>query len=218
MLIDIHTHHINSIGHFNIYNVTNSLEILAGTNYVSAGIHPWYINSPSLPDKFQALEQLASDVRVLFIGECGLDKVCTTNFELQIKAFKHQIDLANRIKKPLIIHCVRAHNEVIRLLTEANNIMPVVFHGFNKNKQIADMILRHGYFLSFGADLNKDHVSSMFAELPLDRIFLESDNDETDIGIRYKRAAELLHIAPEQLETQIALNLRTILGPEFNGV
>ncbi|MFM9984560.1 MAG: TatD family hydrolase [Flavobacteriales bacterium] len=218
LLIDIHTHQPNSVGHLSIYNVPNTLEIPSGTNLVSIGLHPWYIASESLIQKFQSLEKLAADPRVLFIGECGLDKVCDTDFELQIRAFELQIDLANRSKKPLMIHCVRAHNEVIHLLTESKNKMPIVFHGFNKNKQIADRILRHGHYLSFGADLKKDLVSSTFSKLPLDRIFLESDDKETDIGTLYKLAAELLNISPEQLEPQITINLRTILGPEFKGV
>ncbi len=193
-------------------------EIPEQTQHVSAGLHPWYIDEITLSEKLNTLEKLIQDPRVLFIGECGLDKVSTTDFELQIRAFKSQIDLANQLNKPLMIHCVRAHKEVIRLLTASKNTTPVVFHGFNKNRQIADMILQHGHYLSFGADLFKDQVASMFATLPLDRIFLESDDNKTEMAILYKHAATLLNISQDQLEAQITLNLRTILDPEFNDV
>lgn len=218
LLIDIHTHFLKSTADFSIFNVDQTGEIPEHKQHVSAGLHPWSIDEITLSEKLNTLEKLIHDPRVLFIGECGLDKVCSADFELQIRAFKSQIDLANQLKKPLMIHCVRAHNEVIQLLTASKNTTPVVFHGFNKNRQIADMIMQHGYYMSFGEDLFKDQVSSVFATLPVDRIFLESDDKKTDIALLYKHAATLLNISPDQLEAQITINLRTILGPEFNVV
>jgi TatD DNase family protein len=184
-------------------------------SYVSAGLHPWYLDVSALAEQMDALWQFASDPRVLFVGECGLDKLCKTDFGLQCVAFEQQVDLANELHKPLIIHCVRAHNEVLKLLKDKNNKVPVIFHGYNKNREIAETILRQGHYLSFGADLLKEHVSAVFQSIPMDRIFLESDDQEIIIQDLYTYTSGLMNISIYQLEEQITTNLCTILGPEF---
>ena len=84
-----------------------------------------------------ALKIFSKTDSVLAIGECGLDKACDTNFKLQQQVFTTQVNWANEIKKPLIIHCVRAYGEVLSLLQKNNNKVPVIFHGFNKNGAVA---------------------------------------------------------------------------------
>jgi TatD DNase family protein len=215
LFIDIHTHKRISSEYFSVLNLYKNFEFSEGKQRFSAGLHPWYLDASTLAEQTDSLRQFVSDPRVLFVGECGLDKLSDTDFGLQLRAFGLQVDLANELHKPLIIHCVRAHNEVLKLLKDKNNKVPVVFHGYNKNREIADTILRQGHYLSFGADLVKEHVAAVFQSIPVDRIFLESDDHEMSIPDLYCRAAGLSNISIQQLEEQITTNLCTILGPEF---
>ncbi len=215
MLIDIHTHQRISSEYFSVLNLHRNFEFLQDKGPVSVGLHPWYLDASTLAGQIAVLRQFASDPRVLFVGECGLDELCETEFSLQLRAFELQIDLANDLQKPLIIHCLRAHNEVLKLLKENGSKVPVVFHGYNKNREIAESILQQGHYLSFGADLLKERMAPVFLSIPIDRIFVESDDKEISIPDLYAHAAALKNISILQLEEQITTNLFTILGPEF---
>lgn len=83
------------------------------------------------------IENIASRNTLVAIGECGLDKVCKTDFVLQQEVFAAHIILANKLKKPLVLHCVKAYDEIIKMLSLHKNLVHVIFHGFNKNPLLA---------------------------------------------------------------------------------
>ena len=147
---------------------------------------------------------------VLAIGECGLDRICNTDFKLQEKVFVEQILWANEIAKPLIIHCVKAHHEVLLLLKEFNRTSPVIFHGFNNKLETANKILEHGHYLSFGKQLLNPAIENIFSKISLEKIFLETDDSEVAIDDIYKQAAKIKNISTERLSLQIKNNLNRI--------
>ena len=149
---------------------------------------------------------------VLAIGECGLDRICSTDFKLQEKVFIEQILWANEIAKPLIIHCVKAHHETLVLLKEYNRTSPVIFHGFNNKLDTANKVLEHGYYLSFGKHLYNPAIENIFSKISLEKIFLETDDSDTGIDDIYKQAAKIKNMSSEQLSLQIKKNLECILN------
>jgi len=104
----------------------------------STGLHPWFLHEDSLDKEMNRLKIASKNKQVVAIGETGLDKVCNTNMKLQQKAFSEQIIWANEICMPMIIHCVRAYEEVLHMLLKHKNKMPVIFHGFNKSLPVAE--------------------------------------------------------------------------------
>ena len=158
------------------------------------------------------LELYAGLPNVLAIGECGLDKVCETDWNLQVAVFKRQITLANRMNKPLIIHCVRAFEELIKIIEEAKPTVPVVVHGFNKKSTVADRFIEHGMYLSFGAAiLNRESpAAAALQRIPADQFFLETDNSDVPIGEMYKAAAEIRQIDEEAVILQMQQNFNTV--------
>ncbi len=150
--------------------------------------------------------------RVLAIGECGLDRLCDTPFPLQIKVFTEQIMWANEVAKPLLIHCVKAHRETISLLQDCKNLMPVIFHGFNNNQEIAKQIINNGYYLSFGKSLFNPTIENLFSSMPIDKIFLETDDSNGDIQSIYKQAAKIKNTSIDQLNLQIHLNVQQVFN------
>ena len=209
--INIHAHSktANSAVLLNAHENFLALDLNA---FYSIGLHPWYIKVSDASQELELLKFSATKPNVLAIGECGLDRVCDTDFELQMHYFIKQIELANEVEKPLVIHCVRAFDEVLQLLKQHHVSVPVIFHGFNKNEKVASQILNAGYLLSFGQKLMFESTASVFKSTPLDRLFLETDDGCVAIEEVYKMAAEIKGIAIEQLQEQIQKNANLVFG------
>ena len=177
----------------------------------SIGIHPWYIDGNG-QEQLSKLKQWITHPHVLAIGECGLDKVCSTDFSLQQDVFAGQIRLANSIQKPLIIHCVRAWEEVFSLLKKQQIAVPVIFHGFAKNAVMARRIISEGYYLSFGRALQQDRIREILGNIPSDRFFLETDDAALAIEKVYDLAVSTLSIDHNSLSLQLQKNAAAVFG------
>lgn len=176
------------------------------------GIHPWYIHPGHWENQLRSLRDRSSHPGILAIGECGLDKVCATPFSLQVQVFQAQVEWANTIGKPLVIHCVRAWEEVLALLEEANIRVPVLFHGFSKNTQLARRITGKGYYISLGKALQRPGIQDVLRAVPANRFFLETDEAELSIGEIYHLAAKALSIDHNSLALQIQKNAEAVFG------
>lgn len=183
----------------------------------SFGMHPWYLQEESVGTEWQKLKTAASQSICIAIGECGLDKVCETDYELQKRVFIQQIELANEVGKPLIIHCVRAFDDVLFLLKKHGVNVPVIFHGFNKNEKVASQILNAGYLLSFGQKLMFESSSNVLENVPLTQFFLETDDGCVAIEEVYRMAAQIKDISLEQLSEQIQNNANRVFGENTLG-
>lgn len=208
-LLDFHTH---GYGKNVVHNVIIGKEENTPDQLFSAGMHPWYLNEQELEAHLQTLQQLAAAQGCVAIGEAGLDKICETPWGLQVQAFEKQIELANQIKKPMVIHCVRAHQEMIKLKDKA--VTPWVLHGFNQKATIGELILKNGLYISFGkALLQIDSNASHFVQqVPLERLFLETDDAEITIEDVYQAASERLHLPIEKLATNLQVNFEKLKG------
>ena len=212
MFINIHTHLPHKNGSWSIQNLFKDFESIRSLFYYSVGIHPWHIDENTIATEL-AKVKMASELKNVFaIGECGLDRVCKTPFKLQEKIFIEQLLWANEIAKPLIIHCVRAHREILFLLKEHNNLAPVIFHGFNNNEEIANSIIDAGYMISFGKSLLYPNAEKVFSKLPIENIFLETDDNEIMIDDIYKQAAKIKNISTERLSLQIQKNRNKVFN------
>ena len=208
--INIHSHKQAGENEWCLQNLHQEFGNLQPRSYYSAGIHPRFINEKNVDQEIEKLKLASNHKNVIAIGECGLDRLCDVDFQLQTRIFIAQIIWANETAKPLIIHCVRAHQETLSLLKEYNRISPVIFHGFNNNADIAKMILQKGYYISFGHSLLKPETSAVFSSVPLDFIFLETDDKGPDIIETYHRAAGIRNISIDDLTNQMKKNLLTV--------
>ena len=209
--IDIHTHNITTPANsLRIMNLYERFDRIPDTDWYSAGLHPW-----NLTEKFEieALSLAVARPNVLAIGECGLDKVCTTDWNLQRTAFVQQIHLANDIGKPIIIHCVRAWDEVLTTLRQEKVCVPVVFHGFNKSN-MAPRLIDQGYYLSFGKALltSGSPAAQAISAIPADRYFLETDDADIAIADIYTAAASLLQTEQFDVILQLQQNFKTVFN------
>lgn len=167
----------------------------------SFGLHPWY-----LTDNWEQ-ELKAFDGHPVLIGECGLDRLCETPYELQLEAFQAQIQLSERLELPLVLHCVRALDDVLRL--KRGTHQPWIFHGFRGKPQQLQQLLDHGFYVSFGFRHNTDSLRAC----PSDRLFLETDDSPEPIASLYETAAALRTTTSNALNNQLWQNLKEIIRP-----
>ncbi|MBK8952670.1 MAG: TatD family hydrolase [Chitinophagaceae bacterium] len=212
LYINIHNHTKAKNDELSIENRYNNFEQITKEGRYSIDLHPWYISAFHWKNELRAMQQASRIPSVLAIGECGLDRQCSVSFTLQEEVFAAQVQWANAIGKPLIIHCVRAWDEVLSLLKKEKNSMPVVFHGYTKNAELAQRIIAAGYYLSFGKALQYQQAKSVIASVPADKILLETDDSAFSIDAIYKLAAQALLIDNNSLSLRIQKNAATFFG------
>ena len=203
-------HHHKSHNSYGIYNLHQE-EILP-ENYFSVGIHPKDIDG-NWQENLEKVKEISQQQNCVAIGECGLDALINIDENLQKKVFEAQILWANEINKPVIIHCVKRFQELIPFQKIAK--IPMIIHGFNKKKAIADEMLKHGFYLSFGKSvLHSVSLQAIVKDFPLEKMFLETDDADFDIQNLYQKVAEFKGISVEKLQEQISKNLE-ILNIQF---
>ena len=205
-MIFFNFHHHNPQIPYGIYNSTPEERI--PEHYFSVGIHPQNIDE-QCENELENLKMISQNPKCLAIGECGLDALVNIDENLQKKVFEAQILWANQIQKPVIIHCIKRFQELIPFQKIAK--VPIIIHGFNKKKAIADEILKHGFYLSFGKSvLHNLSLQTTLKEIPLEKIFLETDDADFDIAELYQKVAEIKEISVEKLQEQISKNLEIL--------
>ena len=210
MFINTHTHHELRDAEIEIVNIDPGSP--EKPLYFSRGIHPWHVNEFTLEEELREVEKSGADKKCLAIGECGLDRLGKAPLELQQKAFMLQVVLANRLNKPIIVHCVKAFNELLNCLNHAGNSMPVIIHGFNNNESTASLLLNEGCYFSFGKALMgyQSPAAKAIRSAGRRRIFLETDDADIPIRGVYNKAAELLGVQPEIVEAQLQNNFEEV--------
>lgn len=199
-------HHHNLGNFYGIYNLELGENV--PESYFSVGIHPKNIDE-NWEKHFEAFKKISLLDKCLAIGECGLDALIDIDANLQKTVFERQILWANEIQKPVIIHCVKRFQELIPFQKLAE--VPLIIHGFNKRKSVTDEMLKHGFFLSFGKSvLYNLSLQSILKEIPIDKIFLETDDTDFDIAELYQKVSEIKEISLEELQKKISENLQSI--------
>ncbi len=171
----------------------------------SLGIHPYLtINAETDPGfisrSIRMLKDKASMNEIIAIGEAGIDALKGAGMDVQEEIFRHQIEIAEGVKKPLIIHCVKSIDEIIRLKKELCPKQPWIMHGYRKNEQTARQLIGHGIELSFGQRYN---VQALRLTYSTSRIWLETDEDCIDIREHYQNVAQALNIPVDELKLKI---------------
>lgn len=207
MIVDFHTHHTTARG---------------AISPRSFGIHPWHshrwLQGLGGDPREALLREMPADLEV--VGECGLDKCCDAPWESQMLVFELQLQEAERRGLPVVVHCVRAFNELMQL-RRRHGATPWVVHGFVGAPQLARQLCDHGIGVSFGAALLDDRrdkvrlslrsrLASDGTLLPL--TFLETDEAPASIDDVYRAAAQILGIDLAALSDAIKKNYHTLLS------
>jgi len=172
--------------------------------YAAVGLHPIHLNSGTFKAKidkeeieFQTREEdfnyeeykslaLSDSRRVVAIGETGLDYWYKPKTKIKLEQFKQkqkevflkQLDLAQELGLPLILHCRAAHNDLIEILkSKISNLKSGgVIHCFTGNWQEAEEYLKMGFYIGFNGIIFKLDLDDIIAKTPLEKILVETDS------------------------------------------
>jgi TatD DNase family protein len=219
--------------------------------YSAVGLHPFHVldrEVEEVVDKFETIKiksraeafdykkykDLAlTSKKVIAIGECGLDYHYTTEDKLpeekklQHEVLNQQIDLANELDFPMIIHCRDGHDDLISILK--NNPLKKLgeAHFFSGNWQEAKQLLEMGYYIGFTGTITfKNRVEvilDILKRMPEDRIISETDcpyvapvpmrgkrNEPAFVEYVVKKMAEVRSISIEEAERITETNARRL--------
>lgn len=150
--------------------------------YASVGIHPNDTGHISRGDVTR-LEELAQHPKVVAIGETGLDFYRhTAPKEGQIKMFQYHLDIAGKLKLPVVIHYRQSTTETIQLLGAwlkggKTLASPGVIHCFSGDWPVANLLLDMGFYLSFAGYVGypKSLSHAVIRQMPLNKLLVETD-------------------------------------------
>ncbi len=189
--VDIHTHRRGETDHIAVVNLAPG-EDFCEFRHCSCGIHPWDVKD-DWPQQMELLRVSCMDKRVVAIGECGLDKLRGGDWKQQVACFEAHVALARELGKPLLLHCVKAMDELLLMCRGVKS----VWHGFRGGPNQAVQLLREGLDLSFGEHFNADSLLLAYEQR---RLWLETDDSALSIEAVYERACKVLSISPTDLE------------------
>jgi TatD DNase family protein len=186
--------------------------VLEKNRLFSVGLHPWFLDENDWQQHLQQLAIFVQNPNCVAIGECGIDRLIDTNLDFQKKVFEQQLALAYELKKPVIVHCVRAFEELLAIRKRFAKDLVLVVHGFNNKATIAQELLKSGCYFSLGkALLNpQSNAVRLLKKLPLEKLFLETDDSAMAISEIFEFVSRELDMSNEVLQQQIWHNFEKI--------
>lgn len=209
----------------NVIKIANQYEGV----YCALGIHPSEADKAKDED-FVKLVELASDKKVVAVGECGLDYYWDKeNIELQKEVFLKQIKIAKELKLPLLVHDREAHKDTFDILDEnVSGKIPIIFHCFSGSLEFANECIKKGYYIALGGVVtfkNAKKVHEVAKNIPLERLLLETDapyltpephrgepNEPAYVKFVAERIAQIREIPYDEVAEITTANARKIFG------
>jgi TatD DNase family protein len=146
--------------------------------FASVGIHPNDCG-PAGDNDFIEIAELARHAKVVAIGEIGLDYYWkSVDPATQARAFAKQLELAQKLEKPVIIHNREAGEDILKTVQETGlTQLRGVFHCFSENTDYAERVLALGCHISFTGNLTykKSALPAVAEKIPLEKMVLETD-------------------------------------------
>lgn len=212
--LDIHTHQQRKdtgVQSILSLSLTEGIKKLPEDQDLSLGLHPWFATIEHLERDYLKLCDAAKGPQVKMIGECGLDRFKGESVDNQLLILRKQLSLADELLKPVILHCVRCFSELMALQKEIKISVPLIVHGFNKNKELGRQLLDKGFYLSFGKAILNAHSGASMLLKSTDLFFLETDDADYSIQEIYQAAANLKNCSVEEMKALIFANWKKIM-------
>ncbi len=205
---DFHTH--NKETESGIINIFPNQDLIQN-KILSCGLHPWYYKQDFKSD-IEIINKLANSKSIVAIGETGFDPISTLNIEQQKAIFFEHVNLSEKYKLPLIIHCVKYFHLLKVIKQKIKPSQAWIIHNYNSKVEIARDLHKSGFYFSFSNNLfqNKEKAEKILKIVQAKNFFLETDNSELKIKDIYKLASEVLKADIKTISEQIHKNLKDI--------
>lgn len=200
---NIHTHkrRDEEISILNIYPMEFE-ENLDGS--FSCGVHPWY--SDDYDAQLDVLSSIVRNQNVIAVGEAGYDSLKGASLDVQQKVFERQIELSEDCQKPMIIHCVKAWDYLLKSHKKYEPKQAWIVHGYRGGVEQMKQLLARGIMFSVGAYFNHDFIK----QVPLESLFLETDDSDTLIQDIYSSVADIRGVSLETLVETVESNVKRV--------
>jgi TatD DNase family protein len=155
------------------YNLALNYENIFST----AGVHP-HDTEEVAENYIDELYNLLKNKKVVAVGEIGLDYFKElSDISVQKKIFAEQLELAQKINKPIVFHNRDSDDDIINTLSEFPNIHGVA-HCFSSTYDVAKKLIDMGFYISFSGNLTfkNSHLPEVAKRLPIDRLLVETDS------------------------------------------
>lgn len=197
--------------------------------YAAVGIHPENCHD-FVPQHIDTLRELAKHPKVVAIGEIGLDYYWEENppREFQQQVLRAQLQLAQELKLPVIIHDREAHADTLAIVKEFPSVKGV-FHCYSGSVEDARTLVKMGWMLSFNGALtfkNARKAPDVVAEIPLEHLMIETDapylapvphrGKRCDSGLVYLVAEKIAQI--KGISADEVARITTENGKRFFGI
>lgn len=207
-LFNFHTH--NRSEENGIFNYFPG-EILPDSGKFSCGIHPWNFSKNYNKDLL-IIDVLAKEKKLVAIGETGFDPKSPMEIDLQTKIFLKHVEISEKYNLPLIIHCVKYFHVLAQIKNKIKPQESWIIHGFNSKTSLLQNLVKAGFYFSIAGNLlkNSKKATDFFAIVPINKIFIETDDSSEDINELYNFAATYLGLSIEDFTARINQNLKDI--------
>lgn len=222
-LPSINLNSINSV--LNVYNKYPDF------TFPMIGLHPEEVNINYKEVLTEMHKRLEVEHPFIAIGEVGLDYYWSREFEKeQLEVFEEQVKWSVEFKLPLMIHCRKAQNEMVKILRKYEKDLPGgVFHCFTGNeKEAAELLSFDRFVLGIGGVLtfkNSHLPEVLHAVVPLDRLVIETDspymtpvphrgerNESAYAGFILEKIAEIYGVKPCKIARSTNINVMRVFG------
>ena len=181
--------------------------------YAAVGYHPENCG-PYVPEDLDTLRSLAAHPKAVAIGEIGLDYYWEENppRELQQQVFRAQLQLAEELELPVIVHDREAHGDSLSIIREFPAVRGV-FHCFSGSAEMAKELVKLGWMISFTGVLTYKNARKALETadaVPLEHLMIETDspymapvpnrgkrNDSRNVSFICQKLAEVKGVSPE---------------------
>jgi TatD DNase family protein len=220
--------HIISVG----IDLSSSIKALELANtydfvYASVGYHPHHATDID-QQVIKELERLVSEPNVVAWGEIGLDFYRRYSPpDMQVKAFKRQLEMALDLELPVIIHDREAHTELLEILEEMRKGKAEgVIHCFSGDYDMATALIEMGYHISIPGTVTYKkglQVQEVATRIPLDRLLVETDapflapvphrgkrNEPLYVTYTVQKIAQLRNMEFQEVALQTAENAKRV--------
>ncbi len=219
--IDMHTHNGKpSGGVFIIESLMAHEEKLPGNDSGVAytfGIHPWFLTENNHTRLISSVEKSVNHPNIAAIGEAGFDRLRGPSSDLQRKVFVEQVAIAETLKKPVIIHCVKAWDELLSVQKKLRPKTTWMIHGYRGNVELAGQLLSKGFYLSIWFDFAiRPESATLLNSIPKEKIFLETDGADIDIRDIYSKVSVDLGMTVNELKSIILNNFKEFFNQTGN--
>lgn len=187
-------------------------------HFFSLGIHPWWISEVDKDFVYKEIIRLKTHKNFLGMGEIGVDRHRDSNLEEQLKVFEEQMLIARDEEiGAIIFHSVHAFSDISGMVKKINYKGNLFFHDYNGNVETTEQLLQFNAYFCLGFKIldPKTKAAKSLVKIPLDRLFLETDNFDVALQELYRHTAEVKKITLETLQKQIILNTNTIFGKKI---